>query len=391
MTLKKILGILLVMLLIVSLSVPAFAVTDTEEDIWKAKQSGFEMPIPDAYRDAKGYITFKDLGEGVNPGSGVVRVYAFYVAMPADEYKALMDEQTDAYMSGDVEKLNETIEQETAVEWGLFTVYGINRDRGEKELRSILMDEANLTPEALGGDEELMALITDLYDNVKYQELGENDGLRYYLSYSDPEDAVKFLELQEITEPDPVYLDEFKSIVEQLDQLGDKITFTGSAVLADAAEVGAGIAFETTDLDGNPVSSEDIFSGHRITMINMWATWCDPCKNELPELAKMAEDFENQGCQIIGICLDAEDEETMAEGRAILKEAGVNYLNIAPFEGREELLPNELYPTTYFVDENGVLLDEVISGAMVERYPQAMNKLLAGLAPEAQLQAEEMP
>ena len=391
MTLKKILGILLVMLLIVSLSVPAFAVTDTEEDIWKATESGFEMPIPDAYRDAKGYITFKDLGEGVNPGSGVVRVYAFYVAMPADEYKALMDEQTDAYMSGDVEKLNETIEQETAVEWGLFTVYGINRDRGEKELRSILMDEANLTPEALGGDEELMALITDLYDNVKYQELGENDGLRYYLSYSDPEDAVKFLELQEITEPDPVYLDEFKSIVEQLDQLGDKVTFTGSAVLADAAEVGAGIAFETTDLDGNLVSSEDIFSGHRITMINMWATWCEPCKNELPELAKMAEVFEEQGCQIIGICLDAEDEETMAEGRAILKEAGVNYLNIAPFEGREEMLPNELYPTTYFVDENGVMLDEVISGAMVERYPQAMNKLLAGLAPEAQLQAEEMP
>ena len=312
-------------------------------------------------------------------------------AMPADEYKALMDEQTDAYMSGDVEKLNETIEQETAVEWGLFTVYGINRDRGEKELRSILMDELNLPTEGLGGDEELTAFITALYNNMKYQELGEKDGLRYYLSYSDPEDAVKFLELEGITEPDPVYLDEFKSIVEQLGQLGDKITFTGSAVLADAAEVGAGIAFETTDLDGNPVSSEDIFSGHRITMINMWATWCDPCKNELPELAKMAEVFEEQGCQIIGICLDAEDEETMAEGRAILKEAGVNYLNIAPFEGREEMLPNELYPTTYFVDENGVLLDEVISGAMVERYPQAMNKLLAGLAPEAQLQAEEMP
>ena len=388
MTLKKILGILLAMLLIVSLSVSAFAVTDTEEDIWKATQSGFEMPIPDAYRDAKGYITFKDLGEGVNPGSGVVRVYAYYVAMPADKYKALMDEQTDAYMSGDIEKLNETIEQTVSVEWGLFTVYGINRDRGENELRSILMDELNLSPEGLGRDEELTALITALYKNIKYLELGEKDGLRYYLSYSDPEDAVKFLELQEITEPDPVYLDEYKSILAQLDQLGDKVTLTGSAVLADAAEVGARIDFETTDLEGNLVSSEDIFQGHRITMINMWATWCDPCKDELPELAKMAETYEKQGCQIIGICLDAEDEETMAEGRAILKEAGVNYLNIAPFEGREEQLPNKLYPTTYFVDENGVILDEVIIGAMVTRYPQAMNKLLAGLAAEEQLQAE---
>ena len=91
----------------------------------------------------------------------------------------------------------------------------------------------------------------------------------------------------------------------------------------------------------------------------------------------MAEDFEKRNCRIIGICLDAEDEATMAEGRAILEKAGVGYLNIVPFENREELLPNSAYPTTYFVDENGTVLDEVIVGAMLTRYPRALEKLLA--------------
>ena len=52
----------------------------------------------------------------------------------------------------------------------------------------------------------------------------------------------------------------------------------------------------------------------------------------------------------------------MAEARAILADAGVEYLNIVPFERREELLPNRLYPTTYFVDEEGIeaLADEVV-------------------------------
>lgn len=67
----------------------------------------------------------------------------------------------------------------------------------------------------------------------------------------------------------------------------------------------------------------------------------------------------------------------MAEARAILADAGVDYLNIVPFEGREGLLPNQLYPTTYFVDEDGIVQDEVINGALLTQYPQAIEKLLA--------------
>ena len=129
----KILSILLALLLLTSFAVPAFALTGTEPDRWTAERSGFEMSIPDAFHDLKGFITFSDLGEGVNPGCGIVQAAATYVAMPSEEYNALMEEQMDAYMNGDLEKLNETIEQTVQVEWSLFTVYGINR--GRKDVR----------------------------------------------------------------------------------------------------------------------------------------------------------------------------------------------------------------------------------------------------------------
>ena len=372
---KKTLCLLLAVLLLASLSVTAFAVTDTDADSWTALQSGFEMHIPDVFREAKGAIIFREAGEGMQPGSGVVSATGIYIAMPLEEYEALIAEQKEAYEIEDMEKVFELGDLASLVEWNLFTVYGINRGRGEKELRSIVTERA-LNPDYFGEDEDLLKTFSEFYEHMEFLEIGEKDGVRYYLCFWDPDEYLTLHELTGAAQADSVYKDEFIAVSEQVKMLPDTVTLTGQAAFADVAEAGTKLVFETTDLEGNPVSSDEIFSGHRITMINMWATWCDPCKNELPALAKMAEDFEKQGCQIIGLCLDAEDEEIMAEGRAILEEAGVGYLNIVPFEGRETLLPNKHYPTTYFVDENGIVLDEVISGAMLTQYPRALEKLL---------------
>lgn len=175
---KNIVGIFLSAALFVSLSAPAYGVTDAEADSWMAPDSGFEIHVPDSYQNAKGYVYFTDLGEGVNPGSGVVQAVSAYVSMPRDEYKALKEEQMEAYENDDLEKLNETVEKISGVEWSLFTVYGINRNRGENELRNILTGQVDLNPDNYGGDEELVAAIGALYENMQYREIGEKDGLR---------------------------------------------------------------------------------------------------------------------------------------------------------------------------------------------------------------------
>ena len=370
---KRILSILMAGMLLASAAGSAFAVTESDSEVWSAPRSGFEIRIPEAYHDAKTYITFTDSGEGVNPGCGIVSASATCVMMPEAEYKALQAMMEEAYEKDDIEKLFEILEETGNLEWNLFMIYGIDRGRGEEELRSFMIEQ-NLNPDYFEGSEDLLAAAAAMYENISFRKIGEKDGLSYYLAEYDIDDLISMLDAESI---DPAYLEEYRELRRLNEQMADYVTLTGSAVLADAARPGTKLTFETTDLEGNPVSSEEIFSGHTITMINLWATWCDPCKRELPALAEMAEDFEKQGCQIIGICLDAEDEETMADAREILEEAGVDYLNIVPFEGREELLPNSVYPTTYFADENGIVLDGMVSGAMESMYPLTLAKLLA--------------
>ena len=144
----------------------------------------------------------------------------------------------------------------------------------------------------------------------------------------------------------------------------------------ELAEEGTGIHFETTDLDGNSIDSSDLFAGHTITMVNLWATWCGPCINELPELEKLNQEFLKKNCQIIGIVTDTNKEEKITKAKEILAEKGVTYTNLASFDGLSGLLPQDVWPTSYFVDENGHLAGEPIAGKKLEQYQEMLEELL---------------
>lgn len=62
-------------------------------------------------------------------------------------------------------------------------------------------------------------------------------------------------------------------------------------------------------LDGNWVDLQS-YKG-KVLLINFWATWCPPCRDEMPELIKLQEEFASQGFTIVGIAVDAEDEESV--------------------------------------------------------------------------------
>ena len=139
-------------------------------------------------------------------------------------------------------------------------------------------------------------------------------------------------------------------------------------------DVGSTISFTGTDLDGNEVSSADLFAGSDVTMINVWATWCPPCKAELPDLAKLNKQFAEKNCQIIGLCLDAED--ALQTAQQLVKDSG--YVNVvgqmtADFDWAQSCTA---IPTSFFVDSQGKILIDPVVGAMVQTYPQALEDAL---------------
>lgn len=124
------------------------------------------------------------------------------------------------------------------------------------------------------------------------------------------------------------------------------------------------------------MKSEDLFSAHAVTMINIWATWCGPCKKELEELGNMHRRLESKHCAIVGICDDA--REKTDDCKTLISKNNLTYINLLPYEGMEELAVESL-PTTFFVDREGKILTYPIIGvpADISEYEKTIDSLLA--------------
>ncbi len=144
----------------------------------------------------------------------------------------------------------------------------------------------------------------------------------------------------------------------------------------DEAISGLSIDFESTDFEGNAVKSSDVFAKNKYTMVNLWASWCGPCVQELPELEKLNKEFEEKGCGIVGILTDGTDPAGLEDAKEIVAETGVTYLNIIDNSGIADLLHVTGVPTTVFVNQNGEIVGRSVVGANVEEYKVIMSELL---------------
>ncbi len=140
--------------------------------------------------------------------------------------------------------------------------------------------------------------------------------------------------------------------------------------------------FEFADavtVDGEAMSS-DVFADSKLTMVNVWATFCGPCINEMPDLGEIAAEYDTADFQLIGIVSDAVegDADMLAEAQEIIEETGADYPHL--------LLNEELYinlvgasdsvPTTYFFNQEGELLGYLVGSRSKEVWEEVINGLL---------------
>jgi thiol-disulfide isomerase/thioredoxin len=122
-------------------------------------------------------------------------------------------------------------------------------------------------------------------------------------------------------------------------------------------------SFSAMDLDGN-TQTEAIYAGHDLTMINLWATFCGPCIQEMPHLGEIAEEYKGKGFQIVGVVADAAKTEEAEKARQLVNTTGANYLHLLPDQSLSPILTASAYvPTTVFVDKNGKQVGELYIGA----------------------------
>lgn len=126
--------------------------------------------------------------------------------------------------------------------------------------------------------------------------------------------------------------------------------------------------------------SADVFANSKLTMVNVWATFCGPCINEMPDLGEISAAYDVADFQLIGIVADTMegDANMLAEAKAIIEETGADYPHL--------LLNEELYmnlvgasdsvPTTYFFNQDGELLGYVVGAKSQETWEEIIDGLL---------------
>lgn len=137
--------------------------------------------------------------------------------------------------------------------------------------------------------------------------------------------------------------------------------------------------FSTTDMDGNKVTN-DIFADYDLTVVNFWATYCNPCIDELPELAEWKKELPDN-VNLIGLLVDVDekgsDQYKLAE--KIIKETGADYQHLIATEEFDDMISNLVgVPTTFFVDSTGKIIGEPFAGADVDAYKQTVEDYLNG-------------
>lgn len=144
-----------------------------------------------------------------------------------------------------------------------------------------------------------------------------------------------------------------------------------------------GLTFETIDLEGNKIKS-DILAKYDVTMINIWATWCPPCRAELPEIGKLYEAFKDKGCNIIGITGDVspDAQDALPTAKELISKADCNYTVVQYNDTLKPILDNlSAWPTTIFVDKKGNIIassvnDIIIGSRDLAEFTEAMEKAL---------------
>lgn len=127
------------------------------------------------------------------------------------------------------------------------------------------------------------------------------------------------------------------------------------------------LQINTETLDGDAVTSDD-FSGNKLTVMNVWATWCPPCVDELPHLQEMNRAFAEQDVEVIGVLQDGVSEmgvrsdKTIESAKKLLQEAGADYRVILPDNTIMEtfIAQMQYFPTTFFLDREGNVVETVI-------------------------------
>lgn len=252
-----------------------------------------------------------------------------------------------------------------SISYGVLRFSATTKEQREQEGMSVDILSWEESLEKIGAigvyRKEAVTQLNELTSCDTHNKIGEStDGTyEYYISTnsSGKADLVAELNKTEIT-------------IEAMHTLNAELGYSAfsSDRLEGINEIGR---FSTVDVFGNGYS-EEVFQEYDLTLVNVFATWCSPCVEEIPELEKLRQEYADKGIKlgVIAVVLDTKtvsgtDENAVKLAQKLFEKSGANFPFLVPDDGNMggRLTGIESVPESFFVDSNGNIVSEPYIGA----------------------------
>ncbi|MBL9202702.1 MAG: TlpA family protein disulfide reductase [Opitutaceae bacterium] len=152
---------------------------------------------------------------------------------------------------------------------------------------------------------------------------------------------------------------------------GDAATKPVSSALAALPKIGPAPAWKLKDVDGKDVAFAQLKG--KVVVVDFWATWCGPCRVEIPGYVAMQKKYGDQ-LAIVGVSLDQGGPEVV---KAFAAKYGINYaLVMGDDEIQKAFGGIEAIPTTFLIDRDGQIRDRKVGAEHSETYEQKVAAVL---------------
>ena len=145
-----------------------------------------------------------------------------------------------------------------------------------------------------------------------------------------------------------------------------------SPVRADPVSPVPAPGWELKDVNGQPVNFSQ-FKG-KVVVLDFWATWCPPCRSEIPGYVRLQEKYKDQGLVIIGLSMDQEGPDVV---KKFMADFHINYPIVMADDSVAQAFGGvDGIPTTFIIDRTGKIRDKKVGAMETAEYEKVLRQYL---------------
>ncbi len=131
--------------------------------------------------------------------------------------------------------------------------------------------------------------------------------------------------------------------------------------------------FSLKSIEGDKLDLKSVIGKNKVTILNFWATWCPPCRAEIPEFVEFAEKYQSERVALVAVNIQEEPKQVSS----FVQKAGMNFPVLLDQSGKvAQVYQIYAIPTTFFIDDSGVIREKIEGSLNLSRMESIYRKLI---------------